>query len=116
MTPVHPIVEALLGRLDESDREVFEERAGIMQFEVGHPRDLAEGLAMLEVIRANPLAVSGLRHLHVHYEDRQVSVLATDLAFARQQPEKVVVTAPETGDLLETVRQLGGVAALLPFK
>jgi hypothetical protein len=58
MTPINPIVEALVCRLDDALREAFEERAGIMQFEAGHPRELAEALALLEVIRLNPLAVS----------------------------------------------------------
>lgn len=58
MTPLNPIVEALVCRLDANLRGAFEERAGIMQFEVGKPRELAEALALLEVIRLNPLAVS----------------------------------------------------------
>jgi hypothetical protein len=58
MTPINPIVEALVCRLDDDLREAFEERAGILQFEAGHPRELAEALALLEVIRLNPLAVA----------------------------------------------------------
>jgi hypothetical protein len=58
MTPVNPIVEALVRRLDDDLREAFEERAGIYQFEAGQPRELAEALALLEVIRLNPMAVA----------------------------------------------------------
>jgi hypothetical protein len=58
MTPLEPIVEALVSRLDTNLREAFEERAGILQFEAGKPRDLAEALALLEVIRLNPMAVA----------------------------------------------------------
>jgi hypothetical protein len=54
MTPINPIVEALVCRLDDNLREAFEERAGIMQFEAGHPRELAEALALLDVIRTYP--------------------------------------------------------------
>lgn len=47
----HPIVTEMLAELDESLREFYEERAGIFQFEAGFDRDLAEALALLEVIR-----------------------------------------------------------------
>jgi len=54
MTPLEPIVEALVSRLNTDLREAFEERAGILQFEAGKPRDLAEALALLDVIRTYP--------------------------------------------------------------
>ena len=54
ITPINPIVGALHVGLDANLREVFEERAAILQFEAGHSRELAEALAMLEVIRTNP--------------------------------------------------------------
>jgi hypothetical protein len=54
MTPLEPIVDALVARLDDNLREAFEERAGIMQFEAGKSRELAEALALLDVIRLHP--------------------------------------------------------------
>jgi hypothetical protein len=54
MTPLEPIVDALVARLDDNLREAFEERAGVMQFEAGKPRELAEALALLDVIRLHP--------------------------------------------------------------
>jgi hypothetical protein len=54
MTPLEPIVDALVARLDDNLREAFEERAGIMQFEAGKSRELAEALALLDVIRLYP--------------------------------------------------------------
>jgi hypothetical protein len=54
MTPLEPIVEALVSRLDADLREAFEERAGILTFDAGKPRDLAEALALLDVIRTYP--------------------------------------------------------------
>jgi hypothetical protein len=50
-TPYHPIVADLLARLDEHHREQFQERAGIIEFDAGLDRPLAEALALLEVIR-----------------------------------------------------------------
>jgi hypothetical protein len=54
MRPLEPIVDAIFARLNDDLREAFEERAGIMQFEAGKPRELAEALALLDVIRLYP--------------------------------------------------------------
>ena len=49
--PQHPILADLLCRLDECQREAYEERAGILTFEAGVDRPLAEALALLDLIR-----------------------------------------------------------------
>lgn len=49
--PQHPIVAGLLACLDEQQYEQFQERAGIMEFDGGCDRQLAEALALLEIIR-----------------------------------------------------------------
>lgn len=49
--PHHPIVANLLACLGESQREQFEERAGVLEFDAGHDRQLSEALALLEIIR-----------------------------------------------------------------
>jgi len=41
----------MLSSLDESQREFYEERAGILEFDAGLDRPLAEALALLEVVR-----------------------------------------------------------------
>lgn len=48
----HPILTDLLGQLDASQLEVYEERAAIFEFEAGIDRPLAEALALLDVIKA----------------------------------------------------------------
>lgn len=50
-TPYHPIMAAMVGSLNETQMEHFEERAGILQFDAGLNRPFAEALALLEVIR-----------------------------------------------------------------
>lgn len=50
----HPIVTEFAQCLDENLREAWEERAAVMQFDAGIPRDLAEALALLLVIRQFP--------------------------------------------------------------
>lgn len=50
-TPYHPIVADLLACLDDAQRELFEERAGILEFDAGLDRPLAEALALLGIVR-----------------------------------------------------------------
>ncbi len=56
MSDSHPIVTDFTALLDENLREAWEERAAVMQFDAGIPRDLAEALALLLVIRQFPTA------------------------------------------------------------
>jgi hypothetical protein len=115
MTPIHPIVEALLTRLDPNLREAFEERAGIMQFEAGHPRELAEALAMLEVVRTHPLAVSGLSHVRARVKGQEFSVLVAHADLDNNRIASMeILPSPQKG-LLEVVQQLGRVVVLRQF-
>ena len=50
-TPYHPIVADLLACLHEEQHEQFQERAGILEFDAGIDRPLAEALALLEITR-----------------------------------------------------------------
>ena len=50
----HPIVSEFVALLGENQREAYEERAAVMQFDAGIQRDLAEALALLLVIRQYP--------------------------------------------------------------
>ncbi|QHE86411.1 hypothetical protein [Hydrogenophaga sp. BPS33] len=56
----HPIVADFAALLDENLREAWEERAAVMQFDAGIPRDLAEALALLLVIRQYPAVLARL--------------------------------------------------------
>ncbi len=49
--PQAEIVAVLLQLLNETEREAFEERAGIIEFEAGACRGHAECLALLEILR-----------------------------------------------------------------
>lgn len=54
---MNEVVADLVSRLDERLREAFEERAAIREFDGGIARDMAEALALLDVIRQYPMAV-----------------------------------------------------------
>jgi len=47
----------LVTRLSTEQREEFEERAGIIEFDGGKPRAHAECLALLNVIKNHPAAI-----------------------------------------------------------
>lgn len=49
--PQQPVILEMLSSLDENQRELYEERAGILEFDAGLDRPLAEALALLEVVR-----------------------------------------------------------------
>lgn len=78
------IITNLLDRLDADHRESYEERAGIMQFEAGLPREQAEALALLDVIRRDPLCVSGITTLQIELDGGTEWLLTTDVEWARQ--------------------------------
>jgi hypothetical protein len=71
-------------RLGADDREAFEERAAIIEYDGQLPRAHAECLALLEVLRRNARAVEGLQVLQVEIDGGTEWVLTTDLAFARE--------------------------------
>lgn len=54
MTPADETVAAMVASLSDNLNELFQERAAIRQHEGGQPRELAEPMALLEVIRMHP--------------------------------------------------------------
>jgi len=57
---MYEVVSELLRRLEPDLRELFEERAGIVEFEGGLPREEAESYALLDVLRRHPWALTGV--------------------------------------------------------
>ncbi len=53
----HPVIEAVVSKLDANLREAWEERAAILQFDAGADRDLSEALAVVMVLQQFPDAV-----------------------------------------------------------
>ena len=56
-TPTNEVVADLVSRLDADLKEAFEERASIREFDGRQTRELAEALALLDVIRQYPKEV-----------------------------------------------------------
>ena len=109
----HPIVADLLAYLDEHQHEQFQERAAIMEFEAGLDCQLAESLAMLDLLTLNPMVLSGITVLQIELDGGTEWLVTTDLVFARQHLRDIQakeVAMVSLADVLD--RQYGGVAVL----
>lgn len=82
MTCLSLLVADLVALLDDNLRETFEERAAIVEFDGKQPRELAECLALLDVVRRNRGALLGVYLLQV--DGRYL--LTTEPGTARQSP------------------------------
>jgi len=113
ITPQDAIVADLVVRLDAGQREDFEERAGIIEFDARVPRGHAECLALLDVLRRHPAVLSGVVVLHVVLEGVTQWLLTTDLEFARQQLKSmggIEIAVLDVADVIE--EQYAGIALL----
>jgi len=56
MKPIDETVAALVSLLNEDLYELWQERAAIRQYDGGQARELAEAMAVLDLVRINPSA------------------------------------------------------------
>ncbi len=82
-TPRDEVVSNLITQLDAKQREDFEERAGIIEYEARVSRAHAECLALLDVLRRHPSALTHVCVLHAQVEDSSQWLLTTNLDQAR---------------------------------
>ena len=107
------IVIEMVDRLGADDREAFEERAAIIEYDGQVPRAHAECLALLEVLRRNARAVEGLQVLQAEIDGGTEWLLTTNLNFARQRLAEIGGRGISVLDPAEVVEeQYGGVAIL----
>ena len=114
------IVIEMANHLGADDREAFEERAAIIEYDGQLPRAHAECLALLEVLRRDPLAVrrdasavKGLVVMQIEIDGGTEWLLTTDLAFARDRLADIggrEVAVLDPADVIAA--QYGGVAVL----
>ena len=100
-----PVVQELVARLDADRKELFEERAGIRQFDGGLARELAEPLALLDVLALHPMALMGTSLLRL---EGGGYVLALSPECVAEAGLRVVGEA----DLAAVLHELGGVASI----
>lgn len=113
MVPQHLIVADLLGRLNESQREAYEERAGILEYDAELDRVSAEAFALLDLMRLQPLALSGITVLQVELDGGTEWLLTTDLVFARRHLADIQAKEIALVNLADVVVQQYGCLATL---
>ena len=105
------LIADLLDRLDDERRYEFEERAGTIEFDSRVPRDEAEALALIDLLRSHPAALVGITALEMDHDGGTDTVITTDLDrvdrhFGRESLAHIV-------DLAEVVRtHFGGLAVI----
>jgi len=103
----------LLGRLNSGDRELYEERAAVREFDGLQPRDIAEALALLDVLRLRPAALLGVEVLEAELEGDSRCALVTDRRAVRL---RLLCEADRGADLATIVAgRFGGAALLSPL-
>lgn len=103
------IVKDLVSRLDECLRELYEERAGIMEFDAGLSRDHAECLALLNIYRDHPIEVLGVSVLSKGPDEH---ILVTD----PQLLAAMGLVGYRQGLVDKVIADLGGVVRITRFK
>jgi len=109
---MYEVVSELIQRLDAADRELFEERAGIVEFEGGLPRSESESYALLDVLRANPFALTGLTLIQVDGATETHWILTTDPDGARLL-SRACGSAARVVDLADAIKEQFAGAAML---
>ena len=113
MTQAPSIVTDLVQRLDDNLREDYEERAGIIEFDGNQARELAECLALLDVLRRHPAALLGVTVLQVHLDGQPRFVVTTDTDAAHRQLSSVDGRVIRAVELSSVVRaRFGGLALM----
>ena len=113
VSPTGPLVAELVTRLDDAQREDFEERAGIMHFDGQLTRGHAECLAMLDLLCRHPSVLCGVAVLEIERDGGTEWLLTTDLQHARRYVIDVggnEIALHQLADVLLT--QYGGIALL----
>ena len=109
-------VAEMIDQLDADLREDFEERAGILEHDAKEIRRHAECLALLDVLRRNPSALTRVTVLTVELEGATQWLLTTDLGFARQHLSEIGGIEIVVCDLAEVIeQQYGGLSMLATF-
>jgi hypothetical protein len=108
MTQKNLMFPDLVSRLNASRREIYEERAGVREFDAGLPRAYAKCAALLDVAVMDALAFTGVALLKVQQGPVTRFVLVADDRGGPRPPTDAV------RDLRTAVLWVGGVAELVP--
>ena len=77
---MEPFVAEIIEHLDENLRELFEERAAIMEFDAGLGRAHAECLALLGVLYRYPSVLTGVIAIEIDEQGQRRWMLTSDMS------------------------------------
>lgn len=89
--PIDSLVATIVSRLDDGQREDFEERAGIITHEACIDRAHAEYLAILDVLQRYPAVLSGVCVLQVEINGATEWYLTDDIHYAQEKLSELCV-------------------------
>ena len=105
------LIADLLERLEPERRYEFEERAGAIEFDSGVPRDEAEALGLIDLLRTHPGALLGLTALEVEHDGHIQFVITNDLGSVdRRLGSGAMAHIVDLADVVRT--QFGGLAVI----
>jgi hypothetical protein len=107
MQPQDQIVALIVGHLDENLRELFEERAAIVEFDAGLPRAHAECLALLGLLHRYPSLLKGALAVETDEHGERRWMLAADKSLLG---DRTVIRSVSVDDVLR--EHFDGLAAL----
>ena len=106
------LITDLLDQLDVELRYQFEERAGAIEFGSGVPRDEAEALGLIDLLRSHPGALLGITAYENERDGRVAIIVTTGTDAAGSISNRLLMTV----DLAEVIStRFGGIAVLGPF-
>ena len=83
--PMDSLVATIVSRLDDVQREEFEERAAIMEYDALLPRAHAECLALLDLLQRYPAILCGVSVLQVDVDGATEWYLTDDIHYAQNR-------------------------------
>lgn len=114
--PQDEIVAEMVAKLDQGQRETFEERSSIRHFDGHFPYGHAECLAMLEVLRRYPSLLTGVTTVQIEIDGGTEWLVTTDLPFTRQHLADIRGKEVEVVNLATVINeQYGSLATLTPL-
>ena len=112
-TPLDPTVAELVQLLDDDCAEMFQERAAIRTWDGGLSVELAEALALLDVLNRYPEALSGVTVFAIELDGTTHWIVTTDRDYAHSIDFQTEPKPKARPDLASVVRKSFGGKALL---
>jgi hypothetical protein len=107
---MEPFVAEIIEHLDENLRELFEERAAIMEFDAGLGRAHAECLALLGVLYRYPSVLTGVIAIEIDEQGQcRWMLISSDMSAST---DLAVLRKAEVADVLR--EHFDGIAAMTP--